>query len=75
MEIGDGANQPRSFTFPKRKFGIKNPIECSFQPSCFEKWPWLHYNEENDSAYCYVCIKAMKKENKKSGEYGCFLHL
>ena len=28
MEIGDGAIQLRSFTFPKLKFGVKNPIEC-----------------------------------------------
>ena len=26
MDIWDGANQPHSFTFPKRKFGIKKNI-------------------------------------------------
>ena len=68
LDIGESANQPRCFVFPNRKFGIKNPIERTFQPTWFDKWSWLHYNVDNDSAYCYVCIKAMKeKKIRKAG--------
>ncbi len=26
-----------------------------------DKWNWLHYNVESDSAYCYICMKASKE--------------
>ena len=37
----------------------------SFQTAWFDKWPWLHYREENDSVSCYTCLKA-KLEKKLS---------
>ena len=61
-DIGDSAHQPHGFSFPKRKFGNKNPVERAFQPTWFSKWPWLHYNEKTDSAFCFMCTKAMKEK-------------
>ena len=63
VDIGDEAHQPRKLSFPKRKFGVKNPVERCFQPTWLDKWSWLRYREETDSAFCFVCTKAMV-ENK-----------
>ena len=41
--------------FPKRKFGC---TERSFRPQWCDQFPWLHYNVEIDSAFCYLCMKA-----------------
>ena len=64
-EIGDQANQPSSFTFPKRRFGEKRPVYRSFQSSLFKKWPWIHYDQANDKPFCFVCIKASQVGNFK----------
>ena len=49
-------NQPGgSFKFPGRTFGAR---ERSFQSSWFAKHTWLHYDEESDKAFCFICIKA-----------------
>jgi len=58
-DVGHEAHQPRAFSFPKHKFGVKSSVERCFQPSWFDRWSWLHYNEKTDSAYCFVCTKAM----------------
>ena len=49
------ANQPRNYSYPKRKFGKD---ETSFLASSYEKWNWLHYVEAEDSAYCIICSNA-----------------
>ena len=41
----EGPNQPSNIKFPKRKFGIKNPEERSFNPRWFASHRWLHYDE------------------------------
>lgn len=67
IEIGSLPHQPQDgFPFPKRKFGHKNPVERSFQHNWFSKWSWLHYNAKNDSAFCFVCTKAMKEKKIRS---------
>ena len=33
-------------------------VKRCFQPSWFVKWPWLHYNEAQDSVRCLTCMKA-----------------
>ena len=38
-ELGDKPNHPKTFMFPKQKFGDKKPTYRSFQSSWFEKWP------------------------------------
>ena len=65
-ELGDKPNHPKSFSFPKRKFGDKKPTYHSFQSSWFVKWPWLTYNETDDKAFCFVCIKAVQQERVRN---------
>ena len=38
-------------------------MKRSFQPSWFDRWPWLHYNECDDTVVCFTCKKA-SSENK-----------
>lgn len=49
---------PKSFRFPKRKFGTKD--ERSFRAEWCEdaKYPWLHYDVGSDSAFCHLCMTA-----------------
>ena len=47
----------KSFNFRKRTFGKKNE-ERSFRAEWCEKYPWLHYNIESDSAFCHLCMTA-----------------
>ena len=50
----------KSFKFPKRKFG-KN--ERSFRAEWCEKFDWLHYDVDSDSAFCHLC-KSAEAQNK-----------
>ena len=59
----DKPHQPRGFPFPKLEYGKTNVAKRSFQPSWFDKWPWLHYCEENDSVVCHISLLA-KSEKK-----------
>ena len=52
-------HQPRGFPFPKREYNV---AKRSFQPSWFDKWPWLHYCEENDSVVCHTPLSKVGKE-------------
>ena len=52
-------NQPRKHAFPSRTFG-KQDYQRSFQASWFEKFKWLHYDADSDSAFCFTCIKALQ---------------
>ena len=52
------AHQPRLYPFPKRSFGNQVPAQRSFQPSWFDKWPWLHYLESSDAVLCITCAQA-----------------
>jgi len=50
--------------------------ECCFQHkwSQFNKWPWPHYDKENDSAFCFTCTKEMKlKKLKTENMKACFI--
>ena len=58
IDLPPEAHQPRSFEFPKRNFGKKVVVNRSFQPSWFEKWPWLHYIENQDAVVCFTCARA-----------------
>ena len=59
--IDDKPYQPGSFSFPLRVFGVKTVVKRSFQPGWFDKRPWLHYREGDDSALCFTCMKAVAK--------------
>jgi len=57
---------PRSFKFPKRKFGMK--AERSFREEwCSDgNYPWLHYNVSSDSAFCHLCMTAAHEGKLKA---------
>ena len=55
--------QPKNYAFPKKKFGMQNR---SFQPTWFEQFPWLHYNEQKDSVLCFICAKQNDKGNLRT---------
>ena len=56
-------NQPKNFQFPKKDYGKQSR---SFQSSWFKDYPWLHYDEISDSAFCYICISQNNKGNLTS---------
>lgn len=53
-----GPNQPKSFPYPKRPFEKQSR---SFQENWFKDFPWLHYNEKKDTAFCFICMNQKKK--------------
>ena len=57
--VGDTANQPLDFNFPKREFGKTKVVRRSFQAQWFAKWPWLHYDSARDLAFCHTCVSAV----------------
>ena len=55
-KIGDKPYQP-NISFKKREFsGFKR----NFQYKWFADFPWIHYNELEDIAYCFHCVKCIK---------------
>ena len=62
-ELGDKSNHPKTFKFLKQKFGNKKPTYCSFQSSW---WPWITYNETEDKAFRFVCIKVVQQERVRN---------
>ena len=40
-DLGEKPNQLTSFNFPKRHFGIKSVVYCSFQLVLFKQWAWI----------------------------------
>ena len=53
-------NQPKTFRFAQRSYGIKEPGQRSFQPSWFDSRPWMHYDESQDRAFCHLCMLAYR---------------
>lgn len=53
--------QPSNMVFPKTIFGKK---ERSFNASWFAKFPWIHYDIQKDSVFCYTCMTACTKGHK-----------
>ena len=64
--IEDKPHQLVTFNFPKRQFGNKTEVSRSFQPRWFEWWPWIHYDEKCDLAFCYLCTKAYNEKKLSS---------
>lgn len=61
-------NHPsKRFVFPKQTSGLSR--NRSVQHSWFERFDWLHYNEENDSLFCFICIKACNMVGKSDSWY------
>lgn len=65
--VVDQPNQPLNFKFPQREFGCKTKVKRSFQATWFKRWRWLHYDESNDLAFCYLCTKAYKEKKLTVG--------
>ncbi len=59
----DKPNQPTKFHFPQREFGKASVVFRSFQPQWFKRWPWLHYREEGDLAFCFTCMTAFRNQH------------
>ena len=53
--------QPHHLSFPFRSFGKNAPVNRSFQVSWFNRFPWIHYELDQDAVYCFVCCKAVKE--------------
>ena len=51
---------PKSFSFPKRKFGS---TERSVRAEWCEQFSWLHYDVSKDAAYCFLCMQC-HEQNK-----------
>ena len=64
------AHQPRKFKFSENVVLKNNEVVVtrSFQPNWFDRWTWLHYNEENDSVCCFICIPMNLHENQSTDE-------
>ncbi|KAL5004567.1 hypothetical protein ScPMuIL_018023 [Solemya velum] len=60
-------NQPRAFTFPKRKLGQKNPAQRTIQAAWFDNKTWLHYDESRDLAFCHLCLVTTTQSKLSSG--------
>ena len=41
-------------------------MKWSFQPQWFERWSWLHYNEDKDLAFCFTCVVAYQNNHLRS---------
>ena len=65
-EISETPHQPWPvFRFPKHYFAGE-VVFWSFQSSWFQQWPFLHYNETNDLAYCHTCVMGFKEKKVKT---------
>ena len=68
-DVPDEAFQPTHISFPRRQFGISAPVNRSFQAAWFNRFKWLHYDVGQDSAYCFVCCKAVKERKVELSSY------
>ena len=69
QDIHENPHQPRDFNFPKRCFGQKKVVKRSFQPTSFSQWPFLHYCEAQDVAYCHTCVKAFQQKQMPTAKH------
>ena len=63
---GNKAHQTRKFQFPQHEFGKTSIVKCSFQQQWFNRWLWLHYDEDQDLAFCFSCIVAYQNNQLQS---------
>ena len=56
-------SQPINFKFPKKRYGKQTR---AFQSKWFTEFPWLHYNEQNDSVLCFICAQQHEKSNLRT---------
>ena len=58
----ENPHQPLKYAFPSRSFGTKGE-KRSFKRVWFEQWPWLSYNETDDSVVCFYCSRASQRND------------
>ena len=51
----------RSFQFPLREYGATKKRRRAFQHDWLTKFPWLHYDVQQDLAFCDLCVRATKQ--------------
>ena len=51
--------QPADFNFPKKHCGKQNR---AFQSKWFSEFPWLQFNEQSDSVFCFICMQQMQNQ-------------
>ena len=62
-EIPEKFHPPKTYKFPKRKFGSTVITERSFQPQWCDTYKWLHYDKVADAAFCHLCMGLKEKES------------
>ena len=68
-DIADSPHQPGlGYKFPKRSFGKKTVVARCFQPTWFQQWPFLHYDETNDLVYCHTCVTSYKQKKMRTSK-------
>ena len=67
--IGDKVHQPSSVHFPQRMFGKTSMVKRSFQRQWFDRWSWLHYDEDRDLAFCFTCVVAYHRKHMFGTEF------
>ena len=60
--VPDKPHQPASFNFLQRSFGQKKVVHRSFQPSWFNHWQFLHYDESRDVVFLLHLFKRIQTE-------------
>ena len=66
VDIPAKPHQPTTFRYPKRSFGKKKVVQCSFKASWFAKWPFLHYIESKDVVFCHTCLVGFKLKRMRT---------
>ena len=65
----DQVYQPRTMVFPRRQFGVSNPVNRCFQAAWFDRFKWIHYDSGQDCAFCFVCCKAVRDKKARLSSY------
>ena len=65
-DLPEAPHQPTGIEFPKRAYGKKKIVRCSFQSRLFTLWPFLHYDEAEDVVFSHTCVKAFKLKRIKT---------
>ena len=60
-------HQPHLTAFPKRSFGKAKLVYRSFQASWFKEFPFLHYDEAKDVAFCHTFTTAIRQKKIRTG--------
>ena len=68
--IGEKPNQPKGSLFSNCNYGKKTTVTLkhgSIQHArWFHNWPWIHYDEFKDVAFCCTCVTAVRLRKLKN---------